>query len=80
MTRAAQAGKPFFAYLAVYAPHSPSTPAPQDVDDFPGATAPRPPNYNEADVSDKPAWVQAKPLLSANQQANIDAKYRKRIQ
>lgn len=80
MTRAALAGKPFFAYLAVYAPHAPSTPAPQDVDDFPGALAPRPPNYNEADVSDKPQWVQAKPLLTATQQANIDAKYRKRIQ
>jgi arylsulfatase A-like enzyme len=80
VTRAAQAGKPFFAYLSVYAPHAPSTPAPQDVDKFPGATAPRTPNYNEADVSDKPAWVQAKPLLNATKQANIDAKYRKRIQ
>ena len=37
VTRAAQAGKPFFAYLAVYAPHAPATPAPQDVNDFPGA-------------------------------------------
>lgn len=80
MTRAALAGKPFFAYLSVYAPHSPSTPAPQDVDDFPGATAPRPPNYNEADVSDKPAWVQAKPLLSPTAQTKIDTQYRKRIQ
>jgi arylsulfatase A-like enzyme len=80
VTRAAQAGQPFFAYLAVYAPHSPSTPAPQDVDDFPGATAPRPPNYNEADVSDKPAWVQAKPLLTAAAQTKIDTQYRKRIQ
>jgi len=64
----------------VYAPHAPATPAPQDVDKFPGATAPRTPNYNEADVSDKPAWVQAKPLLTAAQQSNIDALYRKRIQ
>ena len=43
----------------------PATPAPQDVNLFPGATAPRTPTYNEADVSDKPAWVQAKPLLDA---------------
>lgn len=80
VTRAAQAGKPFFAYLAVYAPHGPSTPAPQDVNDFPGAQAPRTPNYNEADVSDKPQWVQAKPVLDAAAQAATDAKYRKRIQ
>jgi N-acetylglucosamine-6-sulfatase len=80
MTRAAQAGQPFFAYLAVYAPHAPATPAPRDANLFPGATAPRTPSYNEADVSDKPAWVQAKPRLDAATQAKTDALYRKRIQ
>ncbi|MGZ4803228.1 MAG: sulfatase family protein, partial [Acidimicrobiia bacterium] len=80
VTRAAQAGKPFFAYLAVYAPHGPATPAPQDVGKFAGATAPRTPNYNEADVSDKPAWVQAKPLMDATVQAKTDALYEKRIE
>jgi arylsulfatase A-like enzyme len=80
MTKAAQDKKPFFAYLAVYAPHAPATPAPKDVNLFPGAQAPRTPNYNEADVSDKPAWVQAKPLMDAATQAKSDALYRKRIQ
>jgi arylsulfatase A-like enzyme len=80
MTRAAQAHQPFFAYLAVYAPHGPATPAPKDVDAFPGAVAPRPPNYDEADVSDKPAWLKAKPLLTPAQQAKIDTRYRKRIE
>ncbi len=80
ITKAAQDGKPFFAYLAVYAPHAPATPAPKDVNLFPGAMAPRTPNYNEADVSDKPAWVQAKPLMDAATQAKTDALYRKRIQ
>jgi arylsulfatase A-like enzyme len=80
VTRAAQAGEPFFAYLSVYAPHGPATPAPKDVDLFPGAKAPRTPNFNEADVSDKPAWVQAKPLLGAAAQNKIDTNYRKRLQ
>jgi arylsulfatase A-like enzyme len=80
VTRAAQANQPFFAFLPVYAPHGPATPAPQDVNDFPGAVAPRPPNYNEADVSDKPAWIREKPLLDAQHQAKIDTRYRKRIQ
>lgn len=80
VTRAAQAGEPFFAYLAVYAPHGPATPAPPDVNAFPGATAPRPPNFNEADVSDKPAWIQAKPLLNAAAITKLDTQYRKRIQ
>jgi N-acetylglucosamine-6-sulfatase len=80
MTRAAQAHQPFFAYLGVYAPHGPATPAPKDVEAFPGAVAPRPPNYDEADVSDKPAWLQSKPLLTPAQEAKIDLHYRKRIQ
>ncbi len=80
VTRAAQANQPFFAYLGVYAPHGPATPAPKDVDAFPGAVAPRSPNYNEADVGDKPAWIREKPLLDAQQQAKVDTKYRRRIQ
>ena len=31
-------------------------------------------------MSDKPAWLQAKPLLTPAQQAKIDQRYRKRIQ
>jgi arylsulfatase A-like enzyme len=80
VTKAAQAGEPFFAYLAVYAPHGPATPANQDLTKFPGATAPRTPSYNEADVSDKPAWVQAKAPLTTAQQNKLDALYLKRIQ
>src|SRR5581483_8899527 len=73
-------GKPFFAYLAVYAPHSPATPAPQDVDAFPGLQAPRDASFNEADVSDKPAYIQRLPLLSQRQQRNIDNLARRRAQ
>ena len=79
MTRAARAGQPFFVWLSVYAPHAPSTPAPEDVNLFPGAIAPRTPNYNEADVSDKPLWLQALPLMKAPKQAEVDAIYRERI-
>jgi len=54
--------RPFFLYFAPFGPHQPSTPAPQDV----GATTSTSfstPAYNEADVTDKPAYVQALPLL-----------------
>lgn len=73
-------GKPFFAYLAVYAPHQPATPAPQDVDTFPGLRAPRDGSYNEADVSDKPAYIRDLPLLGPQVQANVDALARRRAQ
>ena len=57
--QAASASRPFFAYLAVYAPHKPATPAPQDANSFPGLQAPRDPSFNEADVSDKPQLIQS---------------------
>jgi arylsulfatase A-like enzyme len=41
---------------------------------------PRTASFNEADVSDKPAWVQAKPLLTDAEIADIDNLYRKRLQ
>jgi arylsulfatase A-like enzyme len=80
ITRAAAADRPFFAFLAVYAPHDPFTPAPEDTALFPDARAPRPPSYNEADVTDKPAWIQAIPPMNMSKQANSDLFYRLRIQ
>src|SRR6478609_5429336 len=79
ITRSAKAAKPFFVYLAVYAPHQPATPAPRDVGQFASAKAPRTPAYNEADVSDKPEWVRSLPLMSAATEARTDQLYRRRL-
>jgi N-acetylglucosamine-6-sulfatase len=65
--------QPFFLYFAVKAPHGPATPAPRHAGSFSGIPPWRPPNYNEADVSDKPAWVQAIAPWGANKQATNDA-------
>jgi N-acetylglucosamine-6-sulfatase len=54
----ASAGTPFFLYLAPAAPHAPFTPAPRHAGAFADVAPWRPPSYNEADVSDKPAWLQ----------------------
>jgi arylsulfatase A-like enzyme len=80
ITRAGASGKPFFAYVAPFSPHAPATPAPRYANDFPLAQAPRTPGWNEADVSDKPMWLQTHPLLTQPQIAAIDALYRKRLQ
>jgi arylsulfatase A-like enzyme len=50
---------PLFLYFAPSAPHQPSIPAPQDKTAFSARHFGWPPNFNEADVSDKPAWVRA---------------------
>lgn len=72
--------QPFFAYIASYAPHAPAIPAPRHADTFPGAQAPRPASFNEADVSDKPEWVRTRPLLTETEIADMDELYRKRLQ
>jgi arylsulfatase A-like enzyme len=78
--RSAAANQPFFVYLAPYAPHAPYIPAPRHADLFPGVQAPRTPNYNEADVSDKPAYIRDRPLLTQKVMDVIDKDYRKRLQ
>lgn len=74
------AGRPFFVHLSVYAPHGPATAAPRHQNMFPNAQAPRTPNFNEADVSDKPNYIKNRPLLTAREIAQIDAEHRKRLQ
>jgi len=69
--RAAPAAQPLFLYLAPFAPHGDPedgfkpTGAPQDRGSSACWYLPpwKPPSYNEADVSDKPAWIAARPLL-----------------
>jgi N-acetylglucosamine-6-sulfatase len=78
--RSAQAGQPFFAYVATFAPHMPAVPAPRHADAFPGIHVPHTASFNEADVSDKPGWVRHLPVLSKEQIAEIDLAYRHRRQ
>jgi arylsulfatase A-like enzyme len=55
---------PFFLYLAFTSPHRPAVPQPPYVDTA-VPVPPDSPNFNEADVSDKPAWIRNSPLLTA---------------
>jgi arylsulfatase A-like enzyme len=63
--RETPATTPVFAVLSVFDTHAPNTPLSQFKDDPRCANMPPwdPPNYNEADVSDKPAFIEALPLL-----------------
>jgi arylsulfatase A-like enzyme len=73
-------GKPFFAYVAPYAPHAPATPAPRDKQTFDPAKAPRLASFNEADVSDKPPWIQSLRRLTSTDIANIDQRHENRVE
>ncbi len=78
-TSAAQ-GKPFFAYVAPIAPHEPATPAPRDLHAYDGEKVPRPPSFNEKDVSDKPLNIRSRPLLTADRIARIDRTHEARAE
>jgi N-acetylglucosamine-6-sulfatase len=72
-------GAPFFMYLSPNAPHSPAYAAPRHKSTFSEERLPKPPSFNEAEVSDKPKWVQDKPRLSPTQVSKLGALYRNRL-
>jgi N-acetylglucosamine-6-sulfatase len=91
--RRAPAERPFFLWVAFLAPHGggprkpddPSTlatpvPAPRHRDDFAAEPLPRPPGFNEADVSDKAAGIRNRPLLTRSQIGEIREMYQQRLE
>jgi arylsulfatase A-like enzyme len=91
VARRVHAAQPFFLWLTYTAPHvgSPdpnpnppsdcgtaAKPAPRHAHAFDTEPLPKPPNFNEADVSDKPAAIRNLPLLSPSQITDIQRKYR----
>jgi N-acetylglucosamine-6-sulfatase len=73
------AGRPFALEVATFAPHRPYTPSPRNACDFPGLRAPRDPSFDASNV-DPPAWLGARPPLSATELDTIDRSYRLRAQ
>ena len=71
--------RPLFLVFAPYAPHWPATPAPRHAGAFSDLPPWRPPSYDEADVSDKPRWVQARPRLGSATRASLDELRRKQL-
>ena len=82
---------PFFLWVAFLADHSGGprdpddptglatpVPAPRHKDRFAGTPLPQPPNYNEADVSDKPAVIRARAPINARVQAAIQENWQQR--
>src|SRR5215204_849985 len=77
--QSAQRDAPFFLYFAPRAPHEPAQFAPRHATAFADISAPRPPSFNEADVSDKPAWMQEIPVMTEQQIHEVDTYYVARL-
>ena len=73
--------KPFFMYIAPFAPHAPSKPAKRHANMFINISAPRSESFNPGDniQSQKPSWLRALPKLTAEQIADVDELYRNRL-
>ncbi|MBM3282569.1 MAG: sulfatase [Candidatus Diapherotrites archaeon] len=73
--------QPFYLQVDFFSPHGEPTfaiPAQRHIGLMNGMTAPRTPAFNEADVSDKPADVRGRPLLTPSDITNVDLRYQKR--
>ena len=82
---------PFFLWLAYVAPHAgqphdpfdppfakTAVPAPRHRGAFAGLPLPRPPSFDEADVSDKPRAIRARPRFGATGVATVRAAWQQR--
>jgi N-acetylglucosamine-6-sulfatase len=71
--------EPFFVMIGTKAPHKPPEVADRYQDQFTATPLPRPDNFNELDVMDKPQWVRSLPQLTQGEISNIEDEYRKRL-
>jgi len=77
--RSTAGGAPFFMYLSTNAPHTPAFAAQRHQDMFSDVPLPNPPSFNEADVSDKPAWMRNTPRLTSEEVGKLRNRYRQRL-
>lgn len=70
---------PLFLYMAFLAPHHPHVPADEDAGSFADYLY-RGGAYEEADVSDKPAWIQATPRMTEDEAVEADANNQERLE
>ena len=78
---------PFFLQVDYYAPHGAPgrddgnclgapKPEPEDIDRFENVPLPRPPSFNQDDVSEMPSFIRNKPKLTADDIAKTTEHYR----
>jgi N-acetylglucosamine-6-sulfatase len=91
--RQAKSGQPFFLWVTPLSPHSGMPREPGDPPGLatpvpparysgavPPSSMPMPPSFNEADVSDKPAFIRKRPLLTPARIAAVQTNYAQRAE
>lgn len=80
ISRNVETGSPFFAFVSVFAPHPPSAPAPRHEGLYQDLELPRPPSFDEADISDKSQSFNELDPLSEKEIRKMHDLYRKRAE
>ncbi|MBU3690913.1 MAG: sulfatase [Solirubrobacterales bacterium] len=77
---------PFFAHIGIHTPHGDSRPpigpepAARHYDIAEGTPRPTPVGYDEANVSDKPPWIESLPRINTRQSSSIREEYVKSVE
>jgi arylsulfatase A-like enzyme len=72
--------RPFLMWIGTKAPHQPAIPASRHEDELKEVELPKPPSFDEEDVSDKPAWIRDNPPLGRDQIQYMQELHRNRLQ
>lgn len=78
--RTAPPDRPFFLYVAPFVPHDPAEPAARYAEAFPDAELPRPPSFDQEDLSAEPDWFRRRRPLLASEIRSAETLYRLRLQ
>jgi N-acetylglucosamine-6-sulfatase len=79
ITSAAAQRQPFMLEIATFSPHTPYTPAPQDVGTFNGVTVPRTPAFDHL-PRNPPAWLASHPPLTRFDIALLNQRFQLRVE
>lgn len=79
ITDSAAANQPFLLEVAPFSPHTPYTPAPGDLNSFPGLQVPRTAAFNKLPTN-PPPWLTGRPPLTAAQIQSMDQDYTRRVE
>jgi N-acetylglucosamine-6-sulfatase len=80
LKRTSGSGTPRLLVLAPHTPHSPVHVADRYVGEYYDLSLPKPPNLNEAHVSDKPSVIRNKPLLTSSDVGAMQTDFRSRME
>ena len=70
---------PFMLWAGTYAPHLPADYSRRDADLYTDTPLPKPPSFDEKDVSDKPEWVRDTPRLKDREIKKLQEQHRDRL-